>query len=233
MAKAQDIEYLPPGWRWVPAGKEKWITSTGEVSTARHGRRGNETMSTRQVQNYQRARRAEQGTPKAPTVHRTGRIRTVKGGGPRYKKLQTDVTPGRAGKGAKFTLTGKPTGVGTIYNEQRHGYTETWVFRTFDDAQQFALLHKKPVWASKAIIQIRFTDRLNTTDKVGSDETGGPGYASLTNLDAASRFFESAVNETTRGTLGTLAPWEQARQNINNYDMTGDKARVYIYLLEK
>lgn len=233
MAQAQDIEFLPAGWRWVAAGKESWITSTGEVSTARHGRKGNEVLSTRQVQNLQRTKRAEIGIPKAPTVHRTGRIRTVKGGGPRYKKLQTDVTPGRAGKGAPFTLTGKPTGVGTIYNEQRHGYTETWVFRTFDDAQQYMLLHDKPAWAEKAILQIRFTDRLNTTDRVGSDETGGPGYATLTGFGAASEFFGNAVNEGPKGSLETLPPWEDARGRIDNYDMSGDQARVYLYLMEK
>lgn len=223
MAKATDIEFLPPGWRWIPAGKESWITSEGKVSTARHGRNGNEVLSTRQVQNLQRAKRKEIGVPKAPTVHRTGRIRTIKQGGPRYKKLQTDVTKSNT----------QDTGVGTLYNAQRHGYTETWVFRTFDDAQQFMLTHEKPDWASKAILQIRFTDRLNTTDRVGSDETGGPGYSTLTGFGSADEFFGNAVNDVARGSLGILPPWEQARERINNYDMSGENARVYLYLMEK
>lgn len=218
-----DIEYLPPGWQWVPAGEETWITSTGQTSTARHGRRGNEVLSTRQVQNYQRAKRAEQGVPKAPTVPRTGRIRTVKNGGPRYKKVQTDVTRSET----------QQTGVGSLYNAERHGYTETWVFYTFDDAQQYMLTHEKPKWADKAILQIRYTDRLNTTDRVGSDTTGGPGYATISTFGDAEDFFGAHVNDTIKGTLGTLAPWEDARQRIQNYDMSGEQARVYLYLMER
>ena len=220
----KDIEFLPAGWTWIPQGEETWITSTGQTSTARHGRRGNETLSTRQVQNYQREKRAAQGTPKAPSIPRQGKIRTIKGTGPRSNKLQTDITKSKK----------NPTGVGTLYNVERHGYSETYVFRTFDDAQQWALLNKVPAFAQKdgtAIIQIRFTDRLNTTSLVGSDTTGGPGYATLTTLDRANLFFGNIVNEDSRGSL-TL-PWGTARERIDNYDMSGKDARIYIYVMEK
>jgi hypothetical protein len=223
MAKATDIEFLPPGWRWVPAGKESWITSEGKISTARHGRNGNEVLSTRQVQNLQRAERAKEGVPKAPTVHRTGKIRTIKNGGPRYKKVQTDVTKSEHVQ----------TGVGTLYNEQRHGYTETWVFYSLSDAQQYMKSHGKPDWANWAILQIRFTDRLNATDRVGSDTTGGPGYATLGGFVHPKFLFGDYVDLSTKGVLETKSPWEEARSRITNYDMTGDKARVYLYLMEK
>lgn len=216
--KAQDIEFLPAGWRWVAAGKETWITSTGQTSTARHARKGNETLSTRQVQNVQRSVRKERGIPKAPTIHRTGRIRTIKSSGPRSKKLQSSNT--------------KEGGIGSLY--VGHGRTETYVFYTFDDAQQWALTHDIPGFSEDdglTIVQIRFTDRLKTSDRPGSDTTGGPGYAAITTLDRSDLFFGNAVNDTHYGSI--IAPWEMARERIQNYDMSGKDARVYIYVTEE
>lgn len=218
MAKAQDIEFLPAGWRWVAAGKEAWITSTGETSTARHARRGNETLSTRQVQNYQRAERATLGIPKAPTIRRSGLIKTIKGAGPRSKKLQSTNT--------------KKGGIGSFY--VGHGHTQTYVFYTFDEAQHWALTHNIPSFSAEdglTIIQIRFTDRLNTTNLPGSDKTGGPGFAAISTLDRSDLFFGTAVNAVRFGSV--TAPWEMARQRIQNYDMSGSDARVYLYVTEE
>lgn len=227
MAEARDIEFLPAGWRWVAAGKEKWITSEGKESTARHARRGNQTLSTRQVQNIQRAERSALNIPKAPAIRRTGRIRTVKGSGPRGRKLQTNVTTG----------FNQNTGVGSIYNEEVHGYTETYVFYTFDDAQEYALTHNPPDFAAYMLVQIRYTNRLVATDRVGSDEVGkGPGYATLSrgflSTSKNSLTWGNGVNATETPS-GDSSPWEYMREHIGNYDMSGQDARVYFYLMEK
>lgn len=78
MAKqARDIEYLPAGWRWVGEGKATWTTAQGKQSTVRHAEGPNgATLSVRQVQNQQRAARAQQGQPKPAQIGRAGRIYT-------------------------------------------------------------------------------------------------------------------------------------------------------------
>ena len=205
MAK-QEIQGLQQGgWFWVDAGKEQWTTSEGKVSTARHARRGNQTLSVRQVQNQQRATRSQQGRPKAPTMPRTGKTRTIRG---KYAEKS-----------------------GSLYNPTEHGRIEPLVFRSLNDALNYGALEGWPDWATLGVIQIRYTERLVTTDKVGSDVRDKNGYATITGYFLPSEAEGANVYLESRGT--EPFPFQQAFQNIVKYDMTGSRARVYVVLMEK
>lgn len=200
------IKDLPVGWEWVPAGKETYFPSPGVSSTARHAKNtlSGQTMSLRQAQNIQRSARALRGQPKGPTTPRRGKTRTIRGA-----------------YGSNSTL----------YDPERHGRTETLVFRSLADAQSYAVLNGLPSWANIGVIHIRYTERLTTTNRVGSDKLDKNGFATITG------FFEPDKNSGPEALVPSrgIVPkaWEQARERIVNYDMTGSRARVYIVLSEK
>jgi len=226
MAKATEIEYLPFGWKWVGAGKSSWnYTNTKGVtitSTARHAEGPNgAVLSTRQVQNQQRAARAAAGMPKPPTVQRQGRTRTIKG----PAGLATDVTR---------STSGLPTGVGSLYNPNRHGQTVTWVFRSIEDARD-GIINKyvPPPWAKYGILKARFTERLVGTDRIGSDTVGVKnGYATISGFADPGDIVDDATNYNDyTGDIRNV--WIGAENRLKNYDMSGKQARVYIEWQEK
>lgn len=218
MAKSRkkQIDYLPQGWEWrYKEDHEAWTTSSGKTSYERHGvntLNPNETLSVRQIQNIQRQVRANQGKPKPATVKRTGRIRTI--------KTEREI--------GENTKRGE---VGTLFNPARRGITETWVFYNLTEARNYVYRYGLPEWANHAMIEIRYTERLITTNKTGSDTRDKNGYASITPFRSA---YDIEYFVDKNGANGAIPnPWDLAVSNIANYDMTGDRARVYIYLAEK
>lgn len=215
MAKSKQIEFLPAGWEWRYKGEQQWTTAKGTASYERHAYNVNtgKTLSVRQAQNLQREERVRQGQPKAPTVQRTGRTKRI-------------VNKGQPGENTKRG------DVGSLYNPARHGKTETWVFRSLSDAQNYVTKNALPKWAKFGIIQVRFTERLVVTSKTGSDTRSKNGYASITPFRSTRDLVE--FTDPTLHARGEIdSPWTVAENNISNYDMTGDRARVYIYLQER
>lgn len=209
MAYRRQIEGLPEGWVWVSKGQGTWTTSKGELSDERHGHNAitGENLSVRQVQNRQRTAREEAGEVIPPTVPRRGRIRTIRGERNEQQR--------------------------SLYAPEIRGKVENYVFRSLEDARNFVMLNGLPDWAAYGMLQVRFTERLVATNKTGSDKVGKRnGYASLTGfashdqlVDGANPVFES------RGFIRN--PWDIAEENIKNYDMSGSRARVYLYLAER
>lgn len=211
-----DIEYLPPGWHWVAAGKETWFykNAKGEevASTAKHARRGDETMSLRQAQNIQREERERLGTPKTPSVPRSGKIRTIK----------TERDLDKTSKG----------GV-SLYSPELHGRQEIYVFRNFADARNWAFQNSSNLAQFKNFaIQIKYTQRL-FGKKPGSDPKSKGGHATLGSPSRYSTFTAGIVSNEKNVSKDTLNPWEEAREKLSGYDMSGDNARVYIYASER
>lgn len=223
-AKNRQIDYLPQGWEWKYKGEQSWTTSQGRTSNERHGYNAltGETKSVRQIQSEQQASRKNLGLPKAAPIKRTGKIRTIKEGGPGRQTNQTNVT-------RSSTLQ---TGVGSLFNSNFRGKTETWVFYNIQDAQNYVIMNGLPEWANHSMLEVRYTERLVVTNKVGSDQRNRNGYASLTPFFSVEDIEDFAIDpQADGGIIGN--PWGIAYQNIQNYDMTGDKARVYIYLAER
>jgi hypothetical protein len=233
MAAKKQIKYLPEGWEWRYKGEQTFTFTDAKgivhSSDERHGynTKTGDYLSTRQIQKRQREVRSQQGVPKAPTVARTGKIRTIKSGGKSRKQLQTNVTRSNSEQTT-------PTGVGSLFNENFRGRTETWVYRNLNELRSDIwrnLPTGLPDWVSYGMIEIRFTERLNVTDKVGSDQLVKNGYASITPFYSKEDFVDY-VDKT--GSLGDIPnPWDVAIDNLQNYDMTGPTARVYLYLAEK
>lgn len=226
MAKAKDIEFLPPGYRWVAAGKEKWTTSQGKESTQKHAVGPNgETLSVRQVQNRQKAARVEAGQQIPARVRRTGKIRTIKGGGPKNKRSIDRTKGGRSGTSSGISLDSPVS----------HGRTESLVFYTLQDARQWVFNNTQELatgWAQFGLLSIRYTERLVSNNKIGSDELDKNGYASITpffTVDSLTKYV--ARNEGIDDQPPN--PWALAISNISRYDMSGDNARVYLELKEK
>lgn len=218
MAKGKQVEYLPKGWEWRYKGEQTWTTSQGKLSTEKHfyNPQTNEYMSVRQGQKLQRITRESVGQPKPKPVPRTGKIRTIKGG-----------------HGPKRTIDKTGRGGLSIYGPKTHGRTESLVFRSLVDAQNYVYSSGLPSWAKYAIIQARFTERLVATDKTGSDQVGEKnGYGSLSTFISV-KDLESFVTESRIIIDEVVNPWVEAYSNITKYDMTGKNARVYILLQER
>lgn len=201
-----NIEFLP-GYRWAYKGEETWTTKTGKSSNERHAIAPDGTrLSVRDAQNLQRARAQVVGQAKAPTVPRQGRT----------KRLVNKGAPGQ----------------GSLYDPSVHGKSESWVFRSYGDAQNYFMLNPPPNWARNAIIQVRFTERLYSTTKVGSDKVGKKnGYASVSPYFDAQEISEMASGQQYGGIVPNA--WDAGAKNLTNYDMSGDKARVYVLFQEK
>lgn len=205
MPKSRNINLLP-GYTWVYKGEETWTTSSGKKSDERHaitpdGKR----ISVRQAQNLQRTERVNVGQPKAPTIPRQGRTRRI---------------VGSHHEGSK-----------SLYNPEVHGRSESWVFRSLDDAQVYFINNPPPEWARIAIIQIRFSERLVATTKVGSDKVGKRnGYASISPYVDAQELPEQALGTQYSGNVGNA--FTEGFKNLRNYDMSGPSARVYVLFQE-
>lgn len=213
VAKDRQIEYLPQGWQWRSPGQDG--------QKARHAiRPDGQIVSLRQAQNAQRTARAASGQPKPAPVQRQGRTKRINAA----VGNQTDTTR---------STSGQPTGVGSLYNQNRHGRTESWVFRNFTDARGYITLNPLPNWAKYGIIKIRFTERLTGTDRVGSDTIGKRnGYATLGRFIDVEDLKEEAGDQTLiRGEVGNA--WNNAEGRLSNYDMSGSRARVYVEFQEK
>lgn len=219
---ANQIEFLDPGWVWVYKGKTVWKKPDGTLSDERHGYNllTGENLSTRQVQNIQTKRREALGIPKAPTIKRSGKIRTVYSF-KEEKHKATDVTVSNT----------QETGIGSLFNPNTRGKVATWVFYSLQDAEAYVKSHNFPKWASHGMIEVRFTERLVITNKPGSDQKVKNGYASITPFYRISSIKNFAGQGPAKGTI--QQPWDVAREAIKNYDMTGKDARVYIYMAEK
>lgn len=201
-----NIEFLP-GYRWAYKGEETWTTKSGKTSDQRHAIAPDGTrLSVRDAQNLQRQVSSQAGQPKAPTVPRAGRTKRI------------------VNKGAP--------GQGSLYDPATHGQSESWVFRSFSDARNYFMLNPAPEWARNAIIQVRFTERLITTNKVGSDKKGKKnGYASISPYFDAQETSEMASGVQYSGVVPNA--FDAAAKNLQNYDMTGDRARVYVLFQER
>lgn len=201
-----NIEFLP-GYRWAYKGEEIWTTKSGKQSDQRHaiapdGRR----ISVREAQDLQRQARARANQPKAPAIPRQGRT----------KRLVNKGAPGQ----------------GSLYDPQAHGKSESWVFRSYADAQNYFLLNPPPAWARKAIIQVRFTERLYSTNKIGSDKVGKKnGYASISPYFDAQEITEMAQGQQYSGNVPNA--FDAGTKNLQNYDMSGKNARVYVLFQER
>lgn len=210
MPKSRNINQLP-GYTWVYKGEETWSFKRGNktvTSNERHAIAPDGTrISVRQAQNLQRANRAAQGAPKPAAIPRTGRTKRIVG----------SHQPGKSG---------------SLYDPNVHGHSESWVFRSFQDAQNYFIMNKPPEWASSAIIQIRFTERLIATTKVGSDKVGKRnGYASISPYVDAQELPEQALGKQYAGKIGNA--FTEGLKNLGNYDMSGPNARVYVLFQEQ
>lgn len=209
---------LPPGWINVQKGAKNPDGTFGYNYTDRQGNTvhsderhaynvlSGQTMSVRQYQTLQRQNRQARGAPKPEPVQRTGKIRT------RYGPT--------SGKGGDF------------YDPRLHGNTQVFIFRDIDTARVFASLDNTiPPQYNLFLIQIRYTER-KIPAKDGSDKRNRNGYATLSAYTARDEFQLAAAFE---GSIqGVPNVWDRAEELIEEqYDMTGDKARVYIYAAEK
>lgn len=203
MPKSRQINFLP-GYTWVYKGEETWTTSTGKKSDERHAiAPDGSRISVRQAQNLQRDIRVQQGQPKSPAVPRQGRTKRIIGNAQK----------------------------GSLYDPRVHGLSESWVFRSFNDAQTYFINNPVPEWATSAIIQIRFTERLIATTKVGSDKVGKRnGYASISPYVDAQELSEQALGKQYDGQVGNA--FTEGAKNLGNYDMSGPNARVYVLFQE-
>lgn len=206
-----DIKYLP-GWHWVAKGKETWERENGTTSTEKHAiDPTGKARSVRYTQDRQKKAEAAQGIVRPPSKPRTGKIRTIYG-----------QTGGR-----------KTGGSGTNRGQV------ILVFRDFDSARNYVVQNGLGNFRL-GLIQIRYTERLNAATNPGSDKSPRGGYSTLTSYQSISVpkgphageddiFVIGAYTTTSR--IGSQDnPWEEAKSQLNNYDMTGDNARVYIYL---
>lgn len=211
------IQYLPPGWVWVYADEHQaWTTGKGNVSYERHGHNTltGENLSTRQIQNRQREARSQAGTPKAPTIPRTGKTRTiVKNKGHQYGG----------------------------FGSEEIGEEQKLVFRTLDDARNYVAQYGVPDGFKSALIQVRYSSRLKGPARAGTTRDGKEyvipqGYATLTRyIDAegnTSTLVDDAIDATT-GSTQYPNVWNQAAQKITDFDMTGKNARVYLYFTQR
>lgn len=211
MPRDRQVEYLPEGWQWRSKGQDG--------KTARHALNPQgEVVSLRQVQNMQRARRAELGQPKPPSIRRRGRIHTRQTPG----GLPTNVT--------SSPVQHLPEGVGSLYNPNQHGQIQTWTFYDFQDAMRGVMIdYKPPEWAKYGIIKVRYTERLRSTDRTGSDVVGQKnGYSTLSWIADPQDMQMNAPNVGQ-----SLGIWDLAAQRLSNYDMSGSNARVYIEWQER
>lgn len=226
MAKSRDIEYLPSGYRWVAAGKEKWTTSQGKESTQKHAIGPNgETLSVRQVQNRQKTARVATGQTIPERVRRIGKIRTIKGGGPKNKRSIDRTKGGRSGSSPGISLDSPIS----------HGHTESAVFYSLDDLRDWVATNGQALehgWSSFALVSIRYTERLVATTKIGSDELDKNGYASITPFHDIGDFVEF-ISSTQSTQAQPENPWYEAYSNISRYDMSGSNARVYLEMKER
>ena len=206
-SKSRIVNYLP-GWHWIyKEDHVQWTTRTGRTSYERHAvAPDGQTYSVRDTQVLQRIESGKAGQPKPPTVPRQGRT----------KRLVNKGAPGQ----------------GSLYDPSIHGKSESWVFRSYGDAQNYFMLNPPPNWARNAIIQVRFTERLYSTNKVGSDKVGKKnGYASVSPYFDAQEISEMAQGQQYGGIVPNA--WDAGAKNLTNYDMSGDKARVYVLFQEK
>lgn len=209
---------LPPGWINVQKGSKNPDGSTGYTYTDRTGATvhsnerhaynvlSGETMSVRQYQTLQRKNREARGAPKPAPVQRTGKIRT------RYGPS--------SGKGGDF------------YDPRLHGDTQVFIFRDIDTARVFAALDNTiPDKYNLFLIQIRYTQRLQP-GKENSDTRARNGYATLSAYVTRDEFqLAAALSGPIRGVPNV---WDEAETLLQqNFDMTGERARVYIYAAEK
>lgn len=211
------IQYLGPGWVWVYADeRQAWTTGKGNVSYERHGHNTltGENLSTRQVQNRQREARAAQGIPKAPSIPRTGKTRTI--------------------------IKNKGHQLGGFGSESL-GEERKLVFRTLNDARNYIAQQGVPDGFQNALIQIHYTNRLKGPSRAGTSRDGREyiipqGYATLTRYIEADGNNSTIVLDAMNATLGdTRYPnvWQQAEQKIQEFDMTGKNARVYVYFTQR
>lgn len=213
----KSIDYLPPGWVWVYTKEHQaWTTSKGTTSYERHGynTQTGATLSTRQVQNMQRSTRETAGTPKAPSIPRKGKTRTIiKNKGHQQGGFGSD----------------------SVGEEQK------LVFRNLDDARMYIAHYGVPDGFQNALIQIRYSSRLKGPARAGTIRDGKQyvipqGYATLTRYIEADSNNATLVTDAMNATLGdTRYPnvWVQAEQKIQEFDMTGKSARVYIYFTQR
>lgn len=207
MAKKTDrqIEYLPPGWRWVSA-----VPGRAKHAIDPSGR----DVSLRQAQNMQRAAKEQLGIPKAAPQRRTGRVRTLTGGVPRQRK-------GR-----------EREGVGSLYDPRTHGEVKVQIYYDLESAAQDVAFNPIDKKFTHIIMQIRYTERLVKGKGVGSDELDKNGYATITPFRDASVWNRGA--RTNDANLDVFPnPWYQADQALKRYDMTGPGARIYLVLEER
>jgi hypothetical protein len=216
MAKSKidrQIEGLPTGWVWTT---EPWINSRGQQSTARHGhwvgdgrrvKKGNRDLSLREVQKRQKQAKAKSGiTPKVPT-RRVGLIKT---------------------------LRGHPERPQSKFKKEEHGDVKVLSFYNIVEARNYVALHGIDEKYLHVLIQIRYTEKIVDTSKTGSGTAVGKknGYATLSSFRSAEVYNKGA--SSTEVKFGEITnPWLQAEVNIQNYDMSGNRARVYIYVAEK
>lgn len=208
----KDIKYLP-GWRWVSAGKEEWIANRGTKSEHRSTQRhaidpeGN-ARSVRYTQDRQKEAEAESGVVRPEPVPRRGKIRTIFG-----------QTGGRK-------TQGKGSGRGQII----------LVFRDFVEAREYVKQHSDEIRKfTYGLIQIRYSARLKNATRPGTDTSPTNGYSTLTGYQFAELPADKGagpfvLGAYTSASIGLGNPWEDAARQLTDFDMSGENARVYIYL---
>ena len=206
MAKDRQIEYLPQGWVWRSAGQDG--------KSARHAIRPDGSIaSLREAQTLQKQERAQLGVPKAPQQRRIGKIRTQRNLGQGTNK--------------------KPDATG-MFNPEIHGRIERLDFYSLQDAQNYVALNGLPSWARHGMIQIRFTERIRGGSLPGSDKIGKRnGIAALSGFSTSKTIQAEAADTTFAANSDSGNVWANAQKRVQNYDMSGNNARVYIFVQEK
>jgi hypothetical protein len=219
MAKIpKDIQYLP-GWYWVSAGKEEWTANIG--TKAQHTTKERHAIdptgaarSVRYTQDRQKDAEAAQGVVRKPVEHRTGKTRTTYG-----------TTGGR-----------KTSGSGTNRGQVIIRFTD------FTSARNYAVLEGLGDF-TYGLIQIKYSRRLSGTNRPGTNGKEYGGFSTLVgyqynqypntkqfreNAGKPGPFSRGAATSAKLGVEGN--PWEVAKERLQEFDMAGEDARVYIVL---
>jgi hypothetical protein len=209
----RQIVGLPTGWVW---STEPWVNSRGKQSTARHGqwvgdgrrvKKANRSLSLREVQKRQGQEKAKQGIVKPAPVRRVGLIKT---------------------------LRGHPESPQSKFKKEEHGDVKVLSFYNIVEARNYVALHGIDEKYLHVLIQVRYTEKIVDTSKTGSGTSVGKknGYATLSSFRSA-EVYNVGASSTEPKIRGLDNPWVQAETNIQNYDMSGKRARVFIYVAEK
>lgn len=107
-----------------------------------------------------------------------------------------------------------------------HGETRIYTFYDIDSAEAWVKEGHIPKNLRMAIIQARYTKALGVAGPKSDPYAKKGGYVNLTSY-ASTSILERGVSKTG------VAPWEEARAKLPNFDMSGSNARIYVFASER